>query len=187
MPSVARVNHKKHTMKYAILLMLSAISCYGAESEKPHMEVAVVQLSRLTNDVDYEKVRLLNMDKDTVEAVKKISSELAGLKRQIIDVKDEVVLMEIQKQIEFNTRKLSILRSSSSSSREVNIQKFASEFIVKKFSGRFPLILQDSNSLDGRIIYKNIKVVDITDEAADAFRQELSERIGEKSDGPGGK
>ncbi|MEK7413724.1 MAG: hypothetical protein AAB263_10470 [Planctomycetota bacterium] len=168
-------------MKYVLILAVLAVTCHGVDAEKPQMEVAVVQINRLTSDLDYEKIRMLNLDKDTIEAVKKINAEQARLKKEIIDVADETKLMDIQKQIEFNSRKLSILRDrNSSNTREINVQKMATDFIVRKYSGRYSMILQDTNSMDGRIIYKNLKIVDINEEASDAFKKELAERVGEK-------
>ena len=173
-------------MKYILLLAVIAVTCHGVDTEKPQaekpqMEVAVVQINRLTSDLDYEKIRMLNLDKDTIEAIKKINAEQARLKKDIIDVADESKLMDIQKQIEFNNRKLSLLRDrNSGNNREVNVQKMATDFIIRKYSGRYSMILQDAGGIDGRVIYKNVKIVDITEEASDAFKKEFIEKVGEK-------
>jgi hypothetical protein len=178
-------------MKRSLLLAFIFLSCYSvepekprvAEPEKPRFEIAVVQISRVTNDIEYDKIRLLNLDKDTIDAIKKINLESASLKKEIIEVKDEIKLMEIQKQLDFNSKKLSILRDRNSSGREVNIQKIATDFIVKKFSGRYAMILQDTNGIEGRVMYKNIKVVDITEEASELFKKDFAEKTGDKVEG----
>lgn len=168
-------------MPHAILLALLAVVCCAAEVERPQLEIAVVQMNRLTNDIDYDRIRLLNLDKDTIEAIKKINADQAKLKKDIIEVTDEVKLMDIQKQVDFNNKKLMILRDrNGGGNRDVNIQKLAGDFVVKRYAGRFAMILQDTNGIDGRVLYKNVKITDISEEAADAFKKDLAERIGER-------
>ena len=74
------------------------------------MEIGVIQIGRITNDLDFEKLKMLNLDKDTLDAIKKINLDQAKLKKDIIVATDEIKLMEIQKLHEFNNKKLSLLR-----------------------------------------------------------------------------
>jgi len=169
-------------MRTALLALFCCLTCHAVEVEAPappQMAVAIVQLNKMTGDMDYDKVRLLNLDKDSLEAIKKINAEMAKLKKEIIEATDEVKLMDLQKQMEFNNKKLALLRDRNSN-REVNVQKLAQDYVVRKFSRRYSMILQDASSLDNRAIYKNVAITDITEEAAAGFRAEISERIGEK-------
>jgi hypothetical protein len=167
-------------MKYLILFCFAAVTCGAVEQEKPSIEIAVVQVDRVTGDFDYERLKMLSMDKDTLEATRKLNADQAKLKRDIIEATDEAKLMDLQKQLEFNAKKLSLLRDRNGSNRDINIRKILSEFIVRTYSTRFALILQDTNGIEGRAIYKNVKVTDITDEAAEAFKKDLSDKLGDK-------
>ena len=87
------------------------------------MEIGVIQIGRITNDLDFEKLKMLNLDKDTLDAIKKINLDQAKLKKDIIVATDEIKLMEIQKLHEFNNKKLSLLRDRNANQ---NIKRLSS-------------------------------------------------------------
>lgn len=167
----------------AIALALAAITAAAAEPAErqaaPPIEVATVSMERLTADLDYDRLRLLQMDKDTLEAQRRIQADLARLKKELIEATDELKLAEIKKQMDFANQKLGILRDRTGR-QEVNQRKVATEFILRRYAPRYALILQDSMTIEGRVLYKNLRLVDITEEAAEALRKDIAERLGER-------
>lgn len=168
------------TLAIPALLAATAIAAEPAERpQAPPIEVATVSMDRLTSDLDSERLRQLLMDKDTLDALRRINADLGRLKKELIEAADELKLVEIKKQIDFANQKISLLRDRSGGNRELNARKLATDFVIRRYAGRFSLIIQDSMNLEGRVLYKNLRMVDITDEAAEALRKDIAERLGE--------
>jgi len=151
----------------------------SAEEQKPSVTIATVQMERLASDLDYEKLRMYLMDKETLLVLRALSAEQAKLERGLLDVQDEGNMREIKNKIDFNNRKIQILKERSCG-RDVNGQRIISDFIVKNFSSKYAIIVQGANGVDSKAIYENIKFIDISSEVSDAFTKDLDDKIGDK-------
>lgn len=172
------------TLLTAMLLSIFLVTNAKCQ-EEPKMKVAVVNIQRLMNSgMNYDKIRLLSLDKTTLEALKKINAEIQEVQTQIVDVNDEVKLMDLGKRLEFLNRKSMLLRQ-----RAINgdvgrdIQATLRKFVVERFKGKYDLILQQQE-MGGpdrdRVLWKGeTEVRDITDDVMDEFQKYLDELVGD--------
>ncbi len=167
------------------LLLASQAVCQTANplkaeaSAKP--KVAVLNIYRITNSgINYERLRLLSLDKPTIDALKKIETEIQDVQMQITDVEDEVKLGDLGRRLEFLSRKSSLLkqRAMNSNSGGQDMQAAVRNFVIENFKDKYALILQqqDQGGNVDRILWKgDVEVVDITDEAREKFMEYLDQ------------
>jgi hypothetical protein len=170
-------------MKTALTaVLLSVFLAVQAESpEHSRTKVAVVSLQRIVNSgINYEKIRLLSLDKATLEALKKINKETQEVQTQIVDVDDEVKLADLGRRLEFLNRKSMLLRQrpmGPDSSRD--LQGMVRKFVIDKFKDKYALIIQqdvgfvDRSGNGDRVVWKSpdVAIDDITDEALEEFQK----------------
>lgn len=170
------------TILAAALLSLFLVA-HAESQELPKVKVAVVNLQRIMNNgVNYEKVRLLSLDKASLEVLKKINTEIQEVQTQIVDVEDEVKLADLGRRLEFLNRKNMLLRQrvmNNDPSRD--IQGLLRKFVIEKFKDKYSVIIQqqDSGNPDriDRTIWKanNVEVCDITDDVREEFQKYLDQ------------
>ena len=169
--------------------LLSIFLVALAESQElPKVKVAIVNLQRITNSsVNNEKIRLLSLDKATLETLKKINVEIQDVQKQIVDVNDEMTLAELGRRLDFLNRKSMLLRQRSMTSTDPirDTQSLLRSFVIEKYKDKYSLIIQqqlDSGSAD-RIISKagNIEIEDITDDVRDALQKYTDRGVDEPS------
>jgi hypothetical protein len=167
----------------AILLIASAESqTPTAKPETPTTKVAVVNLQRvMSSGIDYEKLRLLSLDKHTVEALKKISKEIQELQAQIVDINDEATLQEMQRRMNFLNQKNMLLRQQRGMGGAYNndMQALLRKFVIEKYKNKYSLIIQqqEQGNNGDRIIYKapGTQVDDITDDVREEYMKFLDQ------------
>jgi hypothetical protein len=135
--------------------------------------VALVNLQRITNSgINYEKMRLLSLDKATLKALKKINKEIQEVQAQIVDVNDETTLAEMGRRLNFLNQKNMLLRQRTMSGDYTrDVQGLLRKFVIDKYKGKYALILQQQDGYNDRVIFKapNAEIDDITDEAREEF------------------
>lgn len=152
------------------------------KSEKPAatVRIAVAQLERITNDLDYEKLRLMGLDKETRDALRQINQEIKQVRTEVLSLTDELKLADYQKKLEFLARKKSIIydrTASRDTSRDV--RKLARDFVIERYKDKYVLIVSEPQTLERSALYKAVTIEDITDEAGVKFREYLNEMVGE--------
>ena len=173
----------KSLLSVAMLSVALVGNALGQEpaKEQPKVKIAIVNLNRINNGgINYEKIRFLGLDKATLEALKKINSEIQDLQKQVVDANDETTLQEISRRMQFLNQKSSLLKQRVFNEPNRDIQSALRTFVVNTFKNKYPLILQqqDSGNID-RILWKgDIEVVDITEEVQEKFREFLDQLPG---------
>ncbi len=169
------------TILLAVLLAPYAQSQPPAKTPPlPKTRVALVNLQRLINSgINYDKIRLLSLDKATLKALKKIKKEIEGLQTQIVDVNDETTLAEMSRRLNFLNQKSMLLRQRPMHGNYTrDVQALVRKFVIDKYKGQYSLIIQqqDSGNAD-RVIYKapNVEIEDITDEVREEFQKYLDQ------------
>jgi hypothetical protein len=161
----------------------------AAESPDQKTRVAIVNLQRITNSgINYEKIRLLSLDKPTLDALKKINAEIHEVQTQVVDADDDTKLAELSRRMNFLNQKSMLLRQRAmnmDSNRD--IQGMIRKFVIDTFKGKYALIIQqqqDSGYAD-RVVWKaaNVEVDDITDDVREEF-QKYMDQAGEGPVGP---
>jgi hypothetical protein len=151
--------------------------------EAPPLKIAVIRINSLTNGGNlYDKFRMANCDKATLEAMKKINKELSDLQKQIIDTEDELKLGDLGRRMNFLNQKLNTLRQRSMSGNpNMDIQEMVRKFVVERYKDKYSIILQqDSGDMERAILWKgNLQFDDITDDAAQKLREQLDSVIGD--------
>jgi hypothetical protein len=141
--------------------------------------VALVNLQRITNSgINYEKIRLLSLDKATLKALKKINKEIQEVQTQIVDVNDETTLAEMGRRLNFLTQKNMLLRQRSMSGDYTrDVQGQLRKFVIDKYKNKYSLILQQQDGYNDRVIFKapDAEIDDITDEARDEFQKHIDQ------------
>jgi hypothetical protein len=175
-------------MKTVLISMLLAIFFLAANAEcqeAPKAKVAVVNIQRLMNSgVNYDKIRLLSLDKTTLEALKKINAEIQEVQTQIVDVNDEGKLGELGRRLAFLNQKSNLLRQRAMNGDVGrDIQATLRKFVIERFKGKYDLILQQQE-MGGpdrdRVLWKGeTEVRDITEDAMDEFQKYLDELVGD--------
>jgi hypothetical protein len=177
----------KTTIVATVLLSIFLIAT--AESQPPEKKpdspktrVALVSLQRIMNSgINYDKIRLLSLDKSTKEAMKKINKEIQELQAQIVDVNDETTLQEMGRRMNFLNQKSNLLRQRGMNgggdySRDVQGQ--LRKFVIDKYKGKYSLIIQqqEQGNID-RVIFKapNAEIDDITDDVREDFQKYLDQ------------
>jgi hypothetical protein len=188
-PSPQRKNSRtKGTDMKTVLtaMLLSFFLAANAESqEAPKVKVAVVNIQRMMNNgMNYDKIRLLSLDKSTLEALKKINTEIQEVQTQIVDVNDEVKLMDLGKRLDFLNRKSVLLRQRAmNGDTGRDMQATLRKFVVDRFKDKYALILQQQdtgNPERDRVLWKgDTEVRDITDDAAEEFQKYVDELVGD--------
>ena len=173
----------------SVVLVAQIVLVAQAEcQELPKLKVAVVNLNRISNSgINYDKIRLLSMDKPTLEALQKIGREIQDVQMQITDVEDELKLADLGRRLEFLNRKSSLLRQrvmNNDTNRDV--QSLIRGFVIDKFKDKYPLILQQQDGNPDRTLWKggDVEVNDITDEVQEKFREYVDELSGMSSSAP---
>lgn len=170
------------TALFSLLLIAPAESqTPGKNQDQPRTRVAVVNLMRLTNSgINYDKIRMLSLDKPTREAMKKVNKEIQELQAQIVDVNDETTLQEMSRRMNFLNQKNMLLRQRVMNGGEYNrdIQGQLRKFIIEKYKSKYSLILQqhDQGNVD-RVIFKapTTEYDDITDDVREDFQKYLDQ------------
>jgi hypothetical protein len=148
--------------------------------DSPAARVALVNLQRITNSgINYEKIRLLSLDKATLKALRKINKEIREVQTQIVDINDEATLQEMGRRLNFLNQKNVLLRQRPMSGDYMrDVQGLLRKFVIDKYKSKYSLIIQqqDSGNPD-RVIFKapNAEIDDITDEAREEFQKHIDE------------
>ena len=147
----------------------------------PQMRVALVNVQRIANSgINYEKIRLLSLDKATTEALKKISKEVQELQTQIVDVNDETTLAEMGRRLNFLNQKSMMLKQRvMNGDYNRNLQGLIRKFVIGKYKDKYSLIIQQQQEWGHaeRVIFKapNAEIEDITDEVSEEFQKYLDQ------------
>jgi hypothetical protein len=177
-----------HTRTYLIVLLAMTLFLFlpavdaveKLEKPKEPVRIAVAQVERITGDLDYEKVRLLGLDKETRDALRQINQEIKQVRTEVLTLTDELKLVDYQKKLEFLNRKKSIIydrTTSRDTSRDV--RKLVRDFIIERYKDKYVLILNEPGTLERSAVYKAVVIDDITDEAGVKFREYLNDLVGE--------
>ncbi len=171
----------KTLLTVAVLCGLAAANV--AAQEPAGIKVAIVRLDRIMNSgVNFEQLRLLQTDKESLEAIRKINEEIGSLQKEVINAENETKLSEVGRKIQFLNQKMNLLRQ-----RVVNNQDFQAavrDFVVENYKDKYALILQMDQNNSNRVVCKNnAEVVDITDDVSDRLRDRIKQALGEQSFG----
>jgi hypothetical protein len=173
-------------MNMKTVLPIAAISVFLATmaqgEELPKAKVAVIRINSITNGGNfYDRVRMLNCDKDTLAAVKKINAELKDVQKQAIDTDDDVKLADLGRKTQLLNQKLNILRQVMNANQNFDMQAAIRRFVIDNYKDKYHMILQmDSGMPDRFFIWKgNLQTDDITDEVGEKFREYLDKSLGE--------
>jgi hypothetical protein len=152
--------------------------------ELPKAKVATIRINSITNSGNYyDKMRMLNCDKDTLAAMKKINTELKDVQKQVIDTEDDVKLADLGRRTQFLNQKLNILRQHAMSANpNMDMQAMIRKFVIDNYKDKYHMIIQqDSGMPDRFFLWKgNVQTDDITDEVGEKFREYLDKGIGDK-------
>lgn len=144
------------------------------------VRIAVANMERITTDLDYEKVRLLSIDKETRDAMRQINQELKQARTELLALTDELKLMDYQKKMEFLNKKKSLIQERNyNRDNSKDIRKLARDFIIEHYKDKYVLIISEANTLERSALYKAVVIEDITDEAGTKFRAYINELAGE--------
>jgi hypothetical protein len=169
---------------FAAILLSLFLAARAESQEAPKLKVAVVNMQRVMNSgMNYDKIRLLSLDKATLAALKKINTEIQEVQTQIVDVNDEVKLMDLGKRLEFLNRKSMLLRQRTMSGESTrDMQSILRRFVIDKFKDKYALIIrqqQDSGYAD-KVLWKgNAEITDITDDVQEEFQKYLDDSVGD--------
>jgi hypothetical protein len=146
----------------------------------PPMRVALVNVQRIVNSgINYEKIRLLSLDKATLRALKTINKEIQEVQAQIVDVNDETTLAEMGRRLNFLNQKSMLLRQRAmSGDYGRDVQALIRKFAIDKYKDKYSLIIQQQDSGPGdRVIYKapNTEIDDITDDVREEFQKYIDQ------------
>ncbi len=171
----------KTLLTVAVLCSLAAANV--AAQEPAGIKVAIVRLDRIiSSGVNFEQLRLLQTDKESLEAIRKINEEIQLLQKEIINAENETRLSEVGRKIQFLNQKMNLLRQ-----RFVNNQDYQAavrDFVVENYKDKYSLILQMDQNNSNRVVWKNnAEVVDITDDVSDKLRERIKQVLGEQSFG----
>lgn len=171
----------KTILTVAVLFVVAAANLAAQEPAKT--KVAIVRLDRIVNSgVNFEQLRLLQTDKESLEAIRKINEEIGLLQKEIINAENETKLSEVGRKIQFLNQKMNLLRQ-----RFVNNQDFHAavrDFVVENYKDKYSLILQMDQNNSNRVVWKNnAEVVDITDDVSDRLRERIKQALGEQGFG----
>lgn len=166
----------------AVLCLLVALA-YAQEPATPKVKIAVVRINAILNNGNYyDRARMLSADKDTLAAIKKVSTELKNLQKNAIDVDDELKLNDLGRRMQFLNQKLNILRQHvMNGNPNIDVQAMVRKFIVDRYKDKYPIIMQQDSGMPDRLfVWKGaVQTDDITDEVAEKFREHLEKLGGE--------
>jgi hypothetical protein len=154
------------------------------KSESPKTRIALVNLQRIMNGgINYEKIRLLSLDKHTFDALKKINTEIQEVQTQIVDVNDEATLQEMSRRMNFLNQKSMLLRQRvMNGDMNRDVQGLIRQFVIDKYKDKYAVIIQqqhDSGYAE-RVLFKapNVEIEDITDDVRDEFQKYMDQADG---------
>lgn len=173
----------KTLLSVAMLSVALVGNALGQEpaKEQPKVKIAIVNLNRITNSgINYDRIRYLGLDKQTLDAIKKIDVEIQELQKQVVDANDETTLQEISRKMQFLNQKNSLLRQRIFNEPGRDIQAVLRTFIIEQFKDKYVLILyQQDSGMQDRVLWKgDAEVVDISGEVQDKFREFLDQLPG---------
>jgi len=174
----------KNLLPVALLSVALAGTVVGEEpaKEQPKVKIAFVNLNRITNNggINYDRIRYLGFDKQTLDAIKKIDVDIQDLQKQVVDANDETTLQEISRKMQFLNQKSSLLRQRIYNEPGRDPQAVLRSFVVEQFKDKYAVILwQQDSGVQDRVLWKgDAEVVDITVEVQDKFREFLDQLPG---------
>lgn len=152
--------------------------------DSPKTRVALVNVQRIINNgINYEKIRLLSLDKHTLDALKKINKEIQEVQTQIVDVNDEATLQEMSRRINFLNQKNMLLRQRvMNSDMGRDAQSLLRKFVIDTYKDKYAIIIQqqqDSGYAE-RVLFKaaNVEIEDITDDVREDFQKYMDDADG---------
>lgn len=160
----------------ALLVLLGAARAESQELAKA--KVAIVRINRLMNNetVPYEQLRILAADKDSLEALKKISAEIKVVQKEIVAAEDDTKLNELGRKLEFLNRKRELLKQRSNNR---DMQKVMRDFVVNNYRAKYHLIALEPELLDRFLCKENAEITDITDEVAAKVKEYVANAVGD--------
>jgi len=174
-------NIMKTVLQVAMLSVFLPAIAMGQEPAQ--VKVAVVRINSIMSSGNfYEKVRLLGCDKETLAAMKKLSTELKAVQKQVIDVEDQALLSELGRRAQFLNQKINILmQRGMSGNSNVDLQAMIRKFVIDNYKDKYLLIMQQEPGMPDRaFLWKgNVQTDDITDEVSQKFREYLDTNLGE--------
>jgi hypothetical protein len=159
---------------FTTVLLSIGLAAHAASQDLPKLKVAIVNMQRIAmSGVNNEKIRLLSLDKATLEALRKINVEIQEVQAKIVDVNDEVELGDLGNRLQFLNRKSMLLKQRSMTTDSMrDTQGLLRRFVIDKFKDKYSLIMQQQDpGIADRILSKagNVEIEDITDDVRDAF------------------
>jgi hypothetical protein len=166
----------------ALLLGSSAASADDSAAkpaaEPAKVKVATINIQRIVNGGNFfDKIRILSLDKNTLEALKKINAEIQELSKQVIDADDAATLNDLQQKLQFLTQKRDMLQQRArNTNTNMDIMSAVRKFAVSQFKDKYALILEEREMGMNyqRVLWKgDVEVVDISDDVQEQFHEYL--------------
>ena len=175
----------KTILTVAVLFVVAAANLAAQEPAKT--KVAIVRLDRIVNSgVNFEQLRLLQTDKESLEAIRKINEEIGLLQKEIINAENETTLSQVGRKVQFLNQKMNLLRQRFMNN-QMDMHAAVRDFVVENYKGQYSLILQLDQNYSNQVVWiGNAEVVDITDEAADKLKNRMKQVFGQQNFGWGG-
>jgi hypothetical protein len=164
-------------------MLLSILLMAQAEGQEPaKVKVASIRMNAVMQNGNlHAKIRLLELDQETLAAIKKVNAEIKTVQQEIVDAQNKEKLNVLQNKLQFLNKKIDLLTQRSTGRRtKKGFQTLLREFIVATYKDEYQLILQqDAGGHDPILWKRGVEITDVTDETV----KKLRERLGEISTG----
>ncbi len=163
-------------MKSGIIAIIMAIVCLlsGNLLAGEAILVASVDLNRVQNGVDYQRLLFLDANDEVKAELLKLRTALNEALHECVNENDDGKLTILQTKIQSINNKIEVLRNAMSN-RSTDGRKGLMKFIKSQYSGKYALVIDSDivSNNDQIIIWNSPKITDLTDEIIEALDREL--------------